>query len=100
MISFLKEDTHLGVSYKCMFVGKSLGYLHLEKDNYYYFYPNHVQGMMWASFLLKEVAFKLEALNEAQVQKELKEAMTEPEVMFSEPCCPSQDIDNSPAHTD
>lgn len=51
------------VSFKCQVEDRTVGYLHQEEDGIYSFYPNHVSGMRWNGGHLKEIAYKMDALN-------------------------------------
>lgn len=73
MISFNKLTTYKGESYACVVDETSLGYLHKEPDGFYYFFPNHIPGMMYPGYWLKELGFKLQDLNEAETQRQLME---------------------------
>lgn len=49
--------------FKCIKEDKTVGYMLPEPDGIFNFYPNHLVGLNWNSSLMKEVAFKLDALN-------------------------------------
>lgn len=75
MITFEKISTFAGVSYACQAEDRCIGYLHPCGGEFYAFYPNHVPGTSWPSLILKEIVFKLEALNDPITQKLLAEAI-------------------------
>lgn len=49
--------------FACRVGDKTLGYLHPDHTGIYNFFPNHIFGMNWTASVLKEIAFKMDALN-------------------------------------
>jgi hypothetical protein len=72
-MNFVKFESHKGDSYSCVVGSTTIGYLHRENDGFYYFFPNHIPGMLWPSIWLKALGHKLSDLNEAEVQRQLGE---------------------------
>jgi hypothetical protein len=61
MISYTKDS--IG-GFSCMYNGVRLGYIYQEVDGFYYLQPA-VGGGFYSASILKDMAFKLDALNEA-----------------------------------
>jgi hypothetical protein len=59
----IPPNTKTSQFFACKVDDKTLGYLHPQDDGLYNFYPNHLVGMNWGSSILKEIAFKMDALN-------------------------------------
>ncbi len=69
MLTYTKNESHKQPAYYAVFSGPfCLGDLYQEVDGFYYFEPKGKTGC-WPSWILKDIAFKLEALNEAWSQK-------------------------------
>lgn len=62
--------------YTCVFADSKvmLGTIEMEVDGFYYFYPKPIGGF-WAAHTLKDIANKLDALNEAWTQRILAEGV-------------------------
>jgi hypothetical protein len=59
----VEPNVKVSQSFACVQEGRALGYLHPDNTGIYNFFPNHLFGMNWSSNVLKEVAFKMDALN-------------------------------------
>ena len=80
MLTYTKNEPHKQPAHYAVFHEKKyLGVLYQEVDGFYYFLPEP-RGGFWASWILKDIAFKLEALNEAWSQRL--------EVELAKPPCP------------
>lgn len=70
MLIYTKNEPHGRPAYYAVLTDQKvhIGDLDQELDGYYYFTPIN-RGGFWAGWILKDIAFKLEALNEAWNQR-------------------------------
>lgn len=66
MLTYTKnEPINHTAYYAVLHEKKYLGLLEQEVDGFYYFTPDRTNAGFWPSWILKDIAFKLEAINEA-----------------------------------